>query len=185
MKRTALKKPQFKKCPECKLKKPIFKGVVCSVECAVEYTKKQNQKNWNKRKSEMKDGLKTHNDYSKELEVLVNKFIRLRDEDKPCISCNSPAGTFKLTAGHYYPAGTYKNIRFNEDNIHGQCWYNCNKNKHGNLSEYRPRLIERIGIERVEELDRLRNVDAKFSIPELIKMKTLYRKKIKQILKSK
>ena len=98
-----------------------------------------------KKTKEIKESLKTKKDYEKELETVVNKYIRLRDKDKPCISCNKPAGSYKITAGHYYPAGSYKNIRFDLDNIHGQCWYNCNKNRHGNLIEYRKGLIERIG----------------------------------------
>lgn len=145
--------------------------------------KKQKAKEWRVEKKAIKQKLKTKSDYEKELEVIFNRFIRERDKDKPCISCGTPAGQYKLTAGHFHPAGTYKNIRFNEDNVQGQCWYNCNKNKHGNLSEYRPALVKRIGQDRVDEIDRLRNVPAKYSIPDLIEMKVNYKEKIRQLKK--
>lgn len=152
--------------------------MVCSAKCAYEYVQKKNKKDWQKKKSELNFDLKTHADHSKELEKIVNLFIRLRDKNKPCISCDALPGTYTMSAGHFYPVGTYKNLRFNEDNIHGQCWFNCNKNKHGNLLEYRPRLIKRIGLARVDELDRLKNTDLKLSIPELIDLKVIFRKKI-------
>ncbi len=131
----------------------------------------------------MKQSLKTKKDYEKELEPVFNEFIRRRDKELPCISCDAKAGTYTSTAGHYYPAGSYKNLRFNEDNVHAQCWYNCNKNRHGNLQEYRIRLIERIGIERVEQLDKDRLKPLKLTIPELVLMKQEYKEKIR-ILKT-
>ena len=182
-----MKQPKVKYCIVCQAEFKQFKSTekVCSLKCAIEHaknvSKEVKRKEWNKTKKVKKEALKTKKDYEKELEVIFNRFIRLRDKDLPCISCNAPAGTYKLTAGHFHPAGTYKNIRFNEDNVHGQCWYNCNKNKHGNLSEYRPALVLRIGQDRVNEIDRLRNVPAKYTIPELKEMKEYYRKKIKEL----
>jgi len=174
-------------CKICKDKfDPQFNSVqlVCSPRCAIEYTKKQKAKNWKKEKKILKEKLKTKSDYEKELEKIFNAWIRERDKALPCISCNAPAGTYKPTAGHYFPAGTYKNIRFNEDNVHGQCWFNCNKNKHGNLQEYRIGLIRRIGLQKVEALERRRLEPSKYSIPELIEMKVVYKQKLKA-LKSK
>lgn len=175
------------KCKNCKQKfTPVsFNRKYCiDNECNdiyYEELKQQMYKSWNKEKKVKKENLKTKKDYEKELEVIFNKFIRLRDKDKPCISCDSTAGTYTLTAGHFHPAGTYKNLRFNEDNVHGQCWYNCNKNKHGNLLEYRIRLVEKIGVKAVEELDRLRNEDRRFTIPELIEMKIKYKDLVKKL----
>ena len=123
---------------------------------------------------------KRKQDYEKDLEKVFNKFIRLRDKDKPCISCDAKAGTYTLTAGHYFPAGSHKNVRFDEDNVHGQCWYNCNKNKHGNLSEYLPRLIERIGQERFDALTKRRNEPRRYTIPELKELIEDYKQKIKK-----
>ena len=78
-------------------------------------------------------------------------WIRKRDEDQPCISC----GSFNVTdAGHYYSAGHYPELEFNENNCHGQCRH-CNMFLSGNLIEYRKGLIKRIGLVEVEKLDRI------------------------------
>lgn len=80
-----------------------------------------------------------------------NAFIRHRDAGQPCISC----GQMKtLQAGHFYPAGRHNNLRFNEDNVHGQC-LQCNYYNSANLHPYRHNLIKKIGIERVEALDQM------------------------------
>lgn len=161
--------------------------IVCSPGCAYEYTKAQNKKKREReskaKTKEMKAALKTKQDYEKELETIFNKFIRLRDQTKPCISCCAAPGQYRLTAGHFYPAGSYKNIRFDEDNVHGQCWFNCNKNKHGNLHEYRIHLNERIGIEKVKALDARSLSPRHYSIPELVELKVIYRDKIKALKK--
>ncbi len=177
-----------RKCKECSevFQKERPTQFLCSPKCGYEYAKKQTKKKQEKKLKEInkdvrerKEKLKTKSDYEKELQKIVNTFIRLRDKDKLCVSCDKPLIN-KFDAGHFYPAGSYKNLRFNEDNIHGQCVH-CNRDKHANLLEYRPRLIKRIGIERVEELDRLRNIPAKYTIPELIGMKVIYKDKIKQL----
>ena len=174
----------MKKCKSCGEKfKPKYSTTqpVCSFECALKYNKKEKVKEWKSKKKKIKESLKTKQNYEKELEAIFNRFIRLRDKDEPCISCDKPAGQYKLTAGHFYPAGSYKNLRFNEDNVHGQCWFNCNKNRHGNLLEYRPRLIKKIGQDRMAELERLKNIPAHYSIEEIKELKILYKQKIKEL----
>ena len=57
-------------------------------------------------------------------------------------------------AGHFYSAGKYPKLRFNEDNVHLQ-GKSDNYFNGANLLEYRKNLIYKIGIERVEELERL------------------------------
>ena len=83
--------------------------------------------------------------------TVFNRFIRNRDRDESCISC----GNFTtLQAGHYYSAGRFPALRFNENNVHGQC-LKCNYYESGNLINYRKNLIHKIGIEEVEKLDRV------------------------------
>lgn len=143
---------------------------------------KERKQAWNKEKSERKKKLKGKQDYEKDLEKWFNLYIRLRDIDEPCISCDAPPGSYTDSAGHFYPAGHYKNIRFDEDNVHSQCWYNCNKNKHGNLTEYRPRLIKKIGQKRFDELEQRRLGYAKFTINELQDMIVVYKQEVKYLL---
>jgi len=76
-------------------------------------------------------------------------WIRKRDEGKPCISCGS---WNTAHASHFYSAGHHPALEFEEDNVHASC-VQCNKYLHGNLNEYRKRLLIRIGTERVERLD--------------------------------
>ena len=82
-------------------------------------------------------------------EFHFNAFIRERDKATKCISCST--GPIE-NAGHYYSAGHYPPLRFDEDDVHGQC-IGCNKWKHGNLIEYRKGLVKRIGEERIKRLD--------------------------------
>jgi len=78
-------------------------------------------------------------------------WIRKRDEGKPCISC----GSWNTSdAGHYYSAGNYPALEFNEQNTNLQC-RKCNRFLSGNLLEYRKGLIKKIGVEEVEKLDML------------------------------
>ncbi|GLT13875.1 recombination protein NinG [Vibrio algivorus] len=86
-------------------------------------------------------------------QIQFNRFIRLRDAGKPCISCGRYVEIGKLDAGHYRSIGAAPELRFNEDNCHGQC-RECNGFKSANKSEYRDSLIEKIGLKRVEEIER-------------------------------
>jgi len=81
-----------------------------------------------------------------------NKFIRVRDTGKPCINCGKPR---TLQAGHFYPTSDYSHLRFNEDNVHGEClqcnYFNSQSHSYG----YRVNLENRIGKERFAKLELL------------------------------
>lgn len=89
-----------------------------------------------------------------------NKFIRERDTDDNgfgrCISSGQPlrVPSQNSHAGHFYSAGKYPALRFNENNVHLQ-GKSDNYFNGANLLEYRKKLIFKIGIEEVEELDRI------------------------------
>lgn len=91
----------------------------------------------------------------KELGIVLHRFVRLRDCQGygfvDCISCGRSTRAEELQAGHFIPS-TYASVRFLEENIHAQC-RSCNLFKSGNLTEYRPRLVAKIGKERVEALE--------------------------------
>lgn len=164
--------------PDCKTLEALQK-----LQKTKEANVKKEKQDWNKRKKQISNSLMRKQDYEKILEALVNKFVRLRDAEQPCISCQAPAGSYTMSAGHFYPAGTYKNIRFNLLNIHGQCWYNCNKQQHGNIHEYRKHLEHRIGLENLLHLDELAKKEAHLTIPELQEMIEEFKQKIKIIEK--
>ncbi len=85
----------------------------------------------------------------KKAQNVFNAWVRNRDKGKPCISC----GSFNTAhASHFYAAGSYTGLRFNELNCHASC-VSCNTFRHGNIHEYRKRLVERIGEENLQKLD--------------------------------
>ena len=167
-------------CKECKTKyeRRSPSQLVCSYKCAKAYRKVLARK-WKYKKKVMKSNIKTKSDWIKELQVLVNKFVRIRDKDKNCISCNKPFKG-KFDAGHFLSTGAYPNLRFHLDNIHGQCVH-CNRDKHGNQIEYAINLRLRIGEERYYILMGSRNISLKISIPEIEELKNFYKAKIKTL----
>lgn len=169
----------MRKCKICKVKfTPVHSSVqmCCSLTCAIEYSKQIEKKKWAKEKKVLKEKIKTKSDYVKELQKEVNKFVRNRDKDKPCISCGKPLKS-KFDSGHYRSAGGNPELRFEELNIHGQCVY-CNQHLHGNLIDYRIRLIERIGVEKVEWLES-KHEPKHYTIQELKELIKQYKQKNK------
>ena len=175
---------------KCKICKKEFEKrspqhvVCCYSPCGVLYmseiTEKKRKKAWNKEKKELKEKIKTHSDWLNELQKVFNKFIRLRDKDKTCISCGISLKNRKYDAGHYYSVGSSPSIRFDEDNCHGQC-VACNQHKHGNITEYTINLPLRIGYLRFESLKQKRNESLKLTIPEIKEKIEFYKQKIKYI----
>jgi len=166
------------RCKICKIKfePKYFNQKTCvSVECILSHSKEVKRKEWNKRKQKKKEALKTKQDYQKELQVIFNKFIRLRDKDLPCISCQKPAK--KQNAGHYRSVGSSPELRFNEFNCHLQCEY-CNTYLHGNLIDYRINLIKKIGLDKVEWLEG-KHEPKHYTKEQLKGLKEVYKLKIK------
>ncbi|WP_445494612.1 recombination protein NinG [Photorhabdus sp. SF281] len=88
--------------------------------------------------------------FKNQAQQAFNAFIRERDRDLPCISC----GRFhdgQYHAGHYLTIKAHPELRFNEDNAHKQC-APCNNHLSGNIINYKPGLIEKIGQERFDKL---------------------------------
>lgn len=159
---------KFCKDIDCQVQKSLF---------LVDKMRKQKIKDINKDVKERKEKLKTTSDYLKEVQVIFNKWIRLRDAGDVCISCQKTAK--KENAGHYRSVGSCPNLRFEPLNVHLQCEY-CNTYQHGNLIPYRQNLIKKIGISSVEWLES--NHEPKhYSKSDLIELKEKYRKLIKEL----
>jgi hypothetical protein len=165
------------------LQKNCFKYDECikaELERKTDLAKKQRYKSWKKTEKSGKEKLKTNKDYLKELQVVFNKFIRTRDLHKGCISCGKSLLNSKYDAGHFYSVGSTPSLRFNEDNVHGQCVY-CNQHLHANIHAYTERLPLRIGKESLELLKPLKNGVCKYDNTELKELKELYKQKIKDL----
>lgn len=108
---------------------------------------------------------------------LVNKYVRLRDAKLPCISC----GKYKpLVAGHFWTQGAHGFLRYNLDNIHGQC-ISCNSWRSGNLNEYRLRLIRKIGQVGIDMLDSLAHCNRDWTREELYDIQDEMKQKIQEL----
>jgi hypothetical protein len=80
-----------------------------------------------------------------------NKFIRLRDAGRPCISCGRNSGA-KMNAGHYRTTAAAGHLRYDERQVWLQCEH-CNTHLSGNQIEYRKALVAKLGAEAVEQID--------------------------------
>lgn len=127
-----------------------------------------------------KEDLLTLQDYLKLAQQVFNKWIRQRDEGLNCISCNKPMRKGNIDAGHLWSAGGHSNVRFNELNVNAQCSRPCNKDKAGDINNYRLGFVKRYSAEQLEELDKIANVTKKWSKDELKKLINEYKLKIKQ-----
>ena len=173
-----------KKCRYCEtLFYPIrTTAIVCSYECAQllakEKSDKQKDKEWKQRKAKMKSDLMSLSDWLKIAQTHFNTYIRERDKNQVCISCQKPP--LKKNAGHFFNANNHYNVRFDEDNVHLQCEH-CNTFLSGNLIFYRENLIKKIGIESFEALENKARITRKFSISEVKEIIEIYKAKIKTL----
>ena len=137
---------------------------------------------------------KKYKDLKKTAVKWFNKFIRLRDCDENgyaiCISSGQSLryGSPNYHAGHFIPAGSCEALRFNEDNVHGQ-GKSDNYWKSANLIEYRKRLIEKIGLRKVQELEFIKDQYKKISFKRtrisLIEVIETYKAKCKELEQTK
>lgn len=169
------------KCKNCKEKfEPIrFNHKYClKDECIRAFVAETKEKAWKQTKTRMKNDLKTLSDWLKETQVIFNKYIRLRDEGKLCISCNTIPK--KKNAGHYFSQGGHSNVRFDEDNVHLQCEH-CNTYLSGNLLNYQIGIEKRIGADKLIELQAKAHIEKRWSVEELKELIKIYKEKIKNI----
>ena len=166
-----------KKCKECGGNFTPFKTtqVVCGAKCAAKLAE---AKVWKERKKVMIENTRTRTEWLSLLQIVFNKYIRLRDANKPCISCDRPL-TSKFDAGHFFSVGRYPNLRFCEDNVHGQCVH-CNQHLHGNHLEYNERIQQRISAFNYVVLMNKRNDDLKLTLDEIKELIKVYKLKIKE-----
>jgi len=132
-----------------------------------------------KEKRRMKEELKTTSEFVKEAQKWVNRFVRLRDKDKGCVSCGTPL-VGKYDAGHFFSAGGHGSVRFDLRNIHSQCTF-CNQWQHGNLFNYHKELLKRIGSEEFNNLELQSNGVHKHDKEELKQLIKEFKQKCKEI----
>lgn len=173
-----------KKCKICRKPNRPFKNT-CSIECEAELglrllekAKRAEAKQVRAVDKVRREKLKSKSDWAREAQIEFNKFIRTRDIGQSCISCGRNTGC-KINAGHYLSVGSHPHLRYNENNCHLQCEF-CNVYKSGAQAAYRPRLIEKIGLQAVEELE-ADNTVQKWSVCDLKQIKEKYRQKLRNL----
>lgn len=147
-------------------------------QCLIDYADRQQRKK--NRRNKIEFNRQDRSWWLKKTQAKVNEYIRLRDKHQPCISCG--AVNYRITAGHYRSVGAAPELRFNEHNIHGQCWFNCNSNQSGNLIEYRKGLIERYGVDYVTALE-AEHPPQHYSIDDLKEIYEEFAEKVKTLKK--
>lgn len=151
----------------------------CGFHCAVKVVEAKKKKEKRKKYREAKERMKSRQDWLREAQAAVNRYVRLRDAGEPCISCGRDhQGQYH--AGHYRSVGACPELRFDERNIHKQC-APCNNHLSGNIVAYRHGLIERIGVETVEWLEG-EHQPKHYSIDEIKEIKARFSKLSREIL---
>ena len=177
--------PKRKSCKVCKERFTVTKPLqtVCSVSCAIGSAESKRRAAENKqakaerkRTKERLDEIKPRSYWLKQAQAAINAYIRYRDKDAPCISCQR-SNNVKYNAGHYLSVGAHPELRFNEENIHKQCEH-CNSYLSGNQQAYRPHLINKIGLDRVEWLEGPHEPQ-KYTIDDAKRITAQYRAKLK------
>jgi len=180
------KRYRKRKCKTCSTWfRPENEGqpICMKAECAIPFAREVIAKE--KRKAATESKQNTIAKLKKRAEASCNPYILKRDQGYPCISCGyiwaTPNSGRAQHAGHYKSVGERPDIRYNEDNIHLQC-DQCNMFKGGGLHPgYRPNLIKRIGIDKVEALES-NNVPRKYCEDDLREIAKHYKYKKEQII---
>jgi hypothetical protein len=150
--------------------------------------KKRSDKEIKKEERERKENNKSIAQLKQEARRPFQKLIRIRDHGKNCVCCHRPLpfdiGSFD--AGHFLKAEVYSGLIFHPDNVHGQTVY-CNKYSDGNELGYLGGILNRIGEERVDNLQSIKNKlkDYEWSREELNNIKKHYNKELRLVEKGK
>lgn len=153
----------------------------CAIAKAVKDREKKEAKEAKRERAltrKQKELLKPLSKWLNEAQVECNRFIRLRDTGKACISCGK-RNLKKINAGHYVSVGSCRETRFHPLNINLQC-EPCNSNLSGNIIEYRKNLIKKIGLESVEWLENHHDYYA-WTIEDAKEIKAHYQAEIKRL----
>jgi len=175
-----IKPPRIKKCKVCR---EIFQPErqmqpCCSIKCAIAKVQIDKSAKFNQETKLKKESIKSKAQWLREAQKEFNTYIRLRDSDKPCISCQRHhEGQYH--AGHYRSVGACPELRFNELNVWKQC-APCNNHLSGNIGEYRINLVKMIGVDKVEWLEG-KHEPLKLSIDDAKNIKAEYKLKQKEL----
>ena len=180
-----------RKCKQCGLFHPAESvvttpaGSFCCMAHAIEYAREKSQRlAARKAKQASQEATRAHKArvmevkplsyWMKRAQAAVNKYVRVRDRDLPCISCGRHhKGQYH--AGHYRSVSACSSMRFYTLNINKQCSV-CNTHLSSNAIQYRLALIKKYGAETVEHIESA-NGCVRYSVD--------YRKRIERVFTAK
>ncbi len=155
------KKLKTRKCKVCRATYTPVRPLqsACGTVCALALAQARRERDTarvaredRKRTRAQREAMKTISQLEKAAQTEVNRYVRLRDHHLGCCSCDKPASWGgQWHASHLRSVGAASSIRFHLWNIAKAC-SQCNNHLSGNLSEYLPRAIARMGQERVDWL---------------------------------
>ena len=124
---------------------------------------------------------------------VFNEYIRERDREKDHFTCISSGNVIKIKvdrgssnyhAGHYYSAGEYQMLRYDEVNVNGQSLQQ-NYYSGDHLIGYREGIIKKWGIDQLKRLETIaafnKRVPKKWTKIELIEIIQKYTRKLKDL----
>lgn len=187
------------KCKQCRKEVSRFEAIkvpagnFCSFEHVIKFAneKRAEQIRKNARKADAayrkkhradKERIKTRSQWLKEAQSAINKYVRIRDKGKPCISCDKPDnGQHQRHASHFKSVGSNSALRFNLWNINASC-SKCNAWLSGNIGGYTPRLIKKIGQEKFNWIETQNNT-VKYDVDYLKRLKAIFNKRSRTLEK--
>jgi len=179
----------LKKCKICRLPADEWKipprnslARTCSLSCALDDVGREKDKQFKQETRSMKVKLLDNDSkfWKAKAQKVFNEFIRLRDSHLGCVSCDKPSSwDGQWHASHWKSRGARPDLAFNEDNVHKSCSV-CNNFKSGNVGDYEVRLIEKIGLCRVNAL-RLQSFDKPLMVDDYKAIYNKYRLETKQL----
>lgn len=118
----------------------------------------------------------------KKLDSAYSQYIRVKDAvggDATCVTCGVTKHWKELQNGHFYTRGRYA-TRWDDDNCHVQCM-RCNVMLKGNYIAYTKYMINRYGMDFVDELEIKSLTTYKISTVELVEKIELYKQKVTEL----
>jgi hypothetical protein len=179
----------------CAICKETFKPMnslskVCSPKCAIDYAIKQRSKAERIAAQEDRKVIRAKLARLKpgyleaKAQGAINAYVRIRDHEKGCISCDKPANWHgQWHAGHLKTRGANSWTRYHLWNLNKQCSV-CNNHHSGNVAEHERGIVERYGQERLDYLNSAPK-SRRYDDDYLIRLAAIFRKRVRILKKRK
>jgi hypothetical protein len=176
----------MKKCKSCgkQFEPSNTIQAVCGLKCALKVSAAKTKQKATEKKQlnlKLKESLKTLGEFKKELQIEVNKIVRLIDAECSCLACG--VNNAKVDASHFRGVGAWDNLRFNLHNIYSGC-ARCNTYQNGNLIKFREGIVKTFGESQMAFMDDLNVIypSIKLNKDELAERTKTAKKIVKELI---